>query len=62
MLILMDKDVCDFTLAEANAARKLVAKKKMNEIPAFKEKVFERAKSKALGQYIWHSVIGPQLG
>lgn len=62
MTILMDEDTCGFTLAEANAARKLVAKKKINEIPAFKEKVLNRAKTEALGHYIWHSVIGPQLG
>lgn len=62
MTILMDENTCGFTLAEANAARKLVAKKKMNEIPAFKEKVLNRAKTEALGHYIWHSVIGPQLG
>lgn len=62
MTILMDENTCGFTLAEANAARKLVAKKQMDKISEFKEQVLSRAKSEALGKYIWHSVIGPQLG
>lgn len=62
MTILMDEKTCGFTLSEANAARKLVAKKQMDKIAEFKEKVLSRAKSEKLGQYIWHSVIGPQLG
>ena len=62
MLILMDKDVCGFSLAEANKARKLVAKKQMDKIASFKEEVFSRAKNKQIGEYVWHSVIGPQLG
>lgn len=62
MVILMDEDICGFSLAEANSARKLVAKKQMDKIPEFKEKVLCRAKSRKLGEYVWHSVIGPQLG
>lgn len=62
MTILMDEKTCGFTLSEANAARKLVAKKQMDKIAEFKEKVLSCAKSEKLGQYIWHSVIGPQLG
>ena len=62
MTILMDEKTCGFTLSEANAARKLVAKKQMDKIAEFKEKVLSSAKSEKLGQYIWHSVIGPQLG
>lgn len=62
MTILMDENTCGFTLAEANAARKLVAKKQMDKIPKFKQDVLARCKSTKLGEYIWHSVIGPQLG
>ncbi len=62
MLVLMDKDICNFDLKASDAARKLIAKKRMNEIPAFKEKVLASAKSKNLGRYIWDIVISPSLG
>lgn len=58
----MDKNICGFTLAEANAARKIIGKKLMNKIPELKEKVFSSAKSKALGQYIWDCGVTYQLG
>ena len=60
MLILMDKDTCHFTLAESNAARKVIAKKQMNKIPALKEKIVSQAVTPKLGEYIWEYVIMPQ--
>lgn len=62
MTMLMDKDICGFSLAEANAARKIVGKKQMSKIPALREKVLQQAKSKALGIYVWNCGIGPQMG
>ena len=62
MTMLMDKDICGFSLAEANAARKIVGKKQMSKIPALREKVLQQAKSKALGIYVWDCGIGPQMG
>ncbi len=62
MLVLMDKKVCNFTLGESNTARKLVAKKQMDKIPEFKEKIFSRTSSDAMARYIWDSLIAPQLG
>ena len=62
MTMLMDEDICGFTLAEANAARKIVGKKQMSKIPELKEKVLKQAKSKALGKYVWDAGIGPQMG
>jgi DNA polymerase III alpha subunit len=62
MLILMDEDICGFDLKAADAARKCVAKKKMSEIPAFKEKVLSGAKSPKLGKYVWDVAITPSLG
>lgn len=61
MLMLMDENLCHFTLKEANAARKTVAKKKLSEIPALHEKVLSQASSPALGRYIWECGIGPQM-
>ena len=62
MTILMDENICGFSLKESNEARKLVAKKKMDQIPLFKEKVLTRAKNENIGNYVWTNVIAPQLG
>ena len=59
MRMLMDEKICGFTLAEANAARKIVGKKQMSKIPALKEKVLEKASSRKLGEYIWKYGAGP---
>ena len=62
MLALMDKDICGFSLADSNSARRLVAKKKMDQIPALKEKIFKAAPNENFGQYIWDIFAAPQLG
>lgn len=62
MQILMDKEVCDFTLAEANDARKICAKKQMNRIEELHDKVMEKASSRNLGAYVWETAIKPQMG
>ena len=62
MMMLMDENICGFTLAEANAARKVVGKKQMAKIPELRNKVLEQAKSPCLGNYVWTCGIGPQMG
>lgn len=62
MRILMDENICGFTLAESNTARKICAKKQMNKIPELKEKVLQSAKTYQLGQYVWDTAIMPQMG
>jgi DNA polymerase-3 subunit alpha len=62
MMMLMDKDICNFSLAEANGARKIVGKKLMSKIPELKEKVLTQASSINLGKYVWEHGIGPQMG
>ena len=62
MMMLMDENICHFSLKEANAARKIVGKKQMSKIPALKEQVLKQAKSSALGKYVWDCGIGPQMG
>ena len=62
MRMLMDENICGFTLAEANAARKIVGKKQMSKIPGLRQKVLESASSPALGNYIWKYGAGPQMG
>lgn len=61
MQMLMDKDICNFSLAEANDARKTVGKKLLKKVPALKQKVLQQAKSPNLGHYIWKCGIGPQM-
>ena len=61
MTMLMDEDICHFTLKEANGARKVVAKKQLSKIPELHEKVLSQAKSENLGRYIWECGIGPQM-
>lgn len=62
MWSLMDPDICGFTLAESNKARKIISKKKMDKIPALREKVMASAKTPEIGKYEWTYVIGPSLG
>ena len=62
MTMLMDENICNFSLAEANSARKIVGKKQMNKIPELHQKILDTAKSSALGQYVWDTGVGPQMG
>lgn len=62
MKMLMDPNICGFTLGEANTARKVVGKKQMSKIPELREKVLTQAKSPLLGQYVWRYGAGPQMG
>lgn len=62
MKMLMDKDICGFTLGESNRARKVIGKKQMSKIPALHEKILKQASSEKLGQYVWKYGAGPQVG
>lgn len=62
MRMLMDEHLCNFSLKDANAARKVVGKKQMNKIPALKQQVLDQAASPCLGNYIWTCGVGPQMG
>lgn len=62
MLMLMDKNICGFTLAEANAARKIVGKKQMSKIPELHQMILNKASSEKLGKYVWDHGVGPQMG
>ena len=62
MEILMDEDIAGFTLGRANAARKIVAKKKMDQIPDLKAEVYEHIPNKETADYVWEIAIAPSLG
>jgi DNA polymerase-3 subunit alpha len=62
MQILMDNNIASFTLAEANAARKVVAKKQMKKIPDLKKQLYDKVKDNNYSDYIWKTAIAPSLG
>ena len=62
MEILMDKNIANFSLAEANAARKIVAKKKMDQIPKLKAQFSEHIPNNEVADYIWDIAVRPSLG
>ena len=46
-------DVANFTLGEANSARKVVAKKQMSKIPELREQVFNSFDNNTVAHYFW---------
>lgn len=63
MEILMNSQLVGFTLEEANYARKIVGKKKMDEIPKLKKMIYAKSNArKQLLDYIYSTAIEPQLG
>ena len=60
MEILME--VANFSLGEANSARKVVAKKQMSKIPELKQQVYERFENRSSANYVWEVAVAPQLG
>lgn len=62
MEICMDEKIANFSLSEANATRKIVAKKKMDQIPALHEKFVNACPTKKFGEYVWKTTMGPQMG
>lgn len=66
MQILMDPHISNFSLKEANNARKIVAKKKVNQIQELKKQYYEKgaeiqSRVKFL-DYVWKTCVVPQLG
>ena len=55
-------DVANFTLGEANNARKIVGKKQMSKIPDLREQVYSRFDRVQSANYFWENAIAPQLG
>ena len=61
MEVCMDKNIAHFTLAEANMARKIVAKKQVKKVPELKEKFISQCPNRILGEYVWETVMEPQM-
>lgn len=61
MEVCMDENIAHFTLAEANMARKVVAKKDIKKVPELKKKFLTQCPNECLGQYVWDTVMMPQM-
>lgn len=61
MLILMDKEICNFSLRDSNAARKIVGKKQMDKVEGLHQQVLSSASSNSLGKYVWF-LLQPSMG
>lgn len=62
MMVCMDENIAHFSLKEANQARKIVAKKHMEEIPILQEKFISQCPNRNFGEYVWETTMGPQMG
>ena len=62
MLMMMDERLFGFDLKTTNDARKTIGKKLMNKIPELHQQVLDKAKSPALGHYIWDVLFNEQMG
>lgn len=62
MLVCLEPNIANFSLKDANKARKIVAKKKMNEVDGLKKQFIDACKNKSLGEYVWETTMGPQMG
>lgn len=61
MLLCMDEHLGNFSLKDANAARKICAKKQLAKIPELKEKFIGNCPRKEIGEYVWQTAIEPQM-
>ena len=55
-------DMANFSLADANSARKVVAKKQMSKIPELRDKVYSQFDDVRTANYFWENAVAPQLG
>ena len=63
MMMLMDPQISNFSLKDADKGRKILSKKKVNEIAGFKEKFLtsDTGASSIFKQYVWDKMIAPQM-
>lgn len=61
MLCVMDPNISHFTLAESNMTRKVLAKKQIAKIPEIKDKFLKQCPSENLGEYVWKTMMLPQM-
>lgn len=62
MLMMMDERLFGFDLKYTNFARKVIGKKLMDKIPELHQTILKKAKSPALGKYIWEVLFSQEMG
>lgn len=62
MMALMDPGICGFDFKASNNSRKIVAKKKFDQIENLHQQIIESAVSPAMAKYVWDVVVKPSLG
>lgn len=66
MLLSMDEKIANFSMSEANKLRKVIAKKKLQDIEKLKElfyeKGFQQGTRKQMLDYVWNEALAIQLG
>lgn len=62
MMALMDSGICGFDFKASNNSRKIVAKKKFDQIENLHQQIIESAVSPAMAKYVWDVVVKPSLG
>ena len=60
-LMLICMNVANFSLKEANNARKIVAKKQVNKVPELKQQFIKNCGSIKLANYVWETCMAPQM-
>ena len=60
-LMLICMNIANFSLKDANAARKIVSKKQINKVPQLKAQFEAGCGSKALANYVWDTCMAPQM-
>lgn len=61
MLICMDKNISNFSLMDANQARKIIGKKLIKQVPELKEKFLKACPNVNFGNYIWKTTMLGQM-
>lgn len=63
MMLLMDPEISNFTLKDADKGRKILSKKKVDQIEGFKNRFLtsESPATPIFKQYVWDKMIAPQM-
>lgn len=64
MLVCMDKSIAGFSLADANTARKICAKKQIDKVDWLHQKFIDACRDNGhenLGEYVWETTMRPQM-
>lgn len=64
--IILEPRIAGFSFGEADVLRKIVARKQMDQVEGYHEKVVNNAKKKGLSKnlvnYVWQQMVLPQAG